>query len=86
MNMTPREAWLYAASWGSFVRSGDPGACMYGFNENCRPVSEEHRRQVLEYLDGCRKIVVENPENYDRDELTKMDQFARFIAHRRCSQ
>jgi hypothetical protein len=29
--MTPKQAWLAAAQWGSFMQSGDPGACMYGF-------------------------------------------------------
>lgn len=49
--MMPREAWLYAAEWGSFVTNGDPGACMYGFSENAQPQSEEHRARCLRWID-----------------------------------
>jgi len=80
--MTPKDAWLYAASWGSLIRSGDPGACMYGFNESCRPQSEEHRQAVLEYVKGCRAAVEASPEDYDDDELEKMDAFVEFITNR----
>lgn len=73
--MTNEEAWLYAASWGSFVRPGDPGACMYGFDERFVMQSEEHRRDVLAYIETCRAIVNERPEDFDDDELENMDAF-----------
>ena len=76
--MTPREAWEYAASWGSYMRSGDPGACMYGFDEDCRPQSEEHRQRVIDHLETCQRLVRANPQDYDKDELKKMDAFVRF--------
>lgn len=84
--MNPKDAWLYAASWGSFIRSGDPGACMYGFSDNCRPQSEKHRQDVIEWMKGCRLLVINNPENFDEDELEKMDAFVEFITHRELAQ
>ncbi len=80
--MSAEEAWLYAASWGSYMTSGDPGACMYGFDEQCRPQSEEHRAAVLEYIQACRRHVELEPGDYDEDELEKMDKFVAFIAKR----
>jgi hypothetical protein len=62
------------------MRSGDPGACMYGFNENCRVQSEEHRQAVLNYVEKeCRPFVITRPQDYDADELQKMDQFVAYI-------
>lgn len=53
--MTPEEFWLTAAQWGSFVRNGDPGACLYGFNEHGTVRSEEHRAQCIAYIETlCR--------------------------------
>ena len=72
--MTPADAWLYAASWGSFVRSGDPGACMYGFSADYRPQSERHRDDVLRHIGHCRQIVRDAPEHYDEDELDRLDE------------
>lgn len=77
--MSPYEAWGYAATWGSMMTSGDPGACMYGFDESCRPQSEEHRRDVLAWMKDCRANVVASPANYDADELHKLDAFVRHM-------
>lgn len=78
--MRPSEACQYAASWGSYMRSGDLGACMYGFSEDCRPQSESHRRQVIEYCKNvCIPMIEKNPEQYDRDELEKMNSFLKYI-------
>lgn len=80
--MTPMEAYEYAASWGSFMRCCDPGACMYGFKSDCRPQSEEHRQDVLNYIKTCRLIVTERPEDFDEGELAKLDAFVEFITKR----
>lgn len=78
--MTPYDAWLYAASWGSYMRDGDPGACMYGFNEHCRVQSERHRQDVLNWIEKeCRPNVIDDPQNYDEDELENMDAFVEYI-------
>lgn len=75
--MTPHDAWLYAASWGSFIRSGDPGACMYGFDERFRVQSEAHRQACLAWIETeCRPEVLAHPEQFDTDEL---DQMAAFV-------
>lgn len=70
--MTPREAWLYAAQWGSYMHGGDPGACMYGFSEGCRVQSEQHRQACLDWIDRCVLAVVASPTDYDDDELDKL--------------
>lgn len=80
--MTPIEVYECAASWGSFLRSGDPGACMYGFKSDCRPQSEEHRQDVINHMKTCRSNVTERPEDFDEDELEKLDAFVEFIAKR----
>ena len=80
--MTPIEAYEYAASWGSFMTSGDLGACMYGFNSDCRPQSEEHRQDVINYMTSCRMNVTSRPEDFDEDELDKLDAFVEFITKR----
>lgn len=81
--MTPKDAWLYAASWGSYVHNGDPGAVMYGFSEDCRPQSEKHRQAVIEYCQECRQSILENPDMYDdENELEVMDAFIGFIKER----
>jgi len=75
MSMSPKDAWLYAASWGSYIRAGDPGACMYGFNENFHVQSEDHRAACLKYISDCRLQVEANPDHYEPDELEQMDAF-----------
>ena len=49
--LTPAQAYDIASDWGSFIRSGDPGAVFYTFRfGDARPDSESHRRQCLAYL------------------------------------
>ena len=80
--MTPSEACEYAASWGSFMTSGDPGACMYGFDHDCRPQSEQHRQQVIDHMTACRLTVEANPDDYEENELETFDEFVEFITRR----
>lgn len=77
--MAPADAWAYAATWGSAMTSGDPGACMYGFDETCLPQSEAHRRDVLAWIADCRGHVVAAPDDYEADELEQLDSFVRYI-------
>lgn len=74
-SMTSHEAWLYAATWGSYMSSGDPGAVMYGFDETFTMQSEEHRADVLEWMKKSRELVKKRPSEYDADELENMDRF-----------
>ena len=73
MCMTNSDAWAYAASWGSYITSGDPGACLYGFDERFRVQSEEHRQDCLEQMANNRAYVVANPDDYESDELDQID-------------
>ena len=76
--MEPAAAWQYAASWGSFITAGDPGACMYGFDERFRMQSENHRAAVLAWIEtSCKPMVIERPDDYPDDEL---EQMAAFVA------
>lgn len=50
--MTPGNAWLLAAQWGSYMRAGDPGACMYGFDHRGMVQTETHRKQCLDWIDN----------------------------------
>jgi len=79
--MKPYEAWLYAASWGSYMTNGDPGACMYGFSEDCRPQSERHRADCLAWIDTeCLPAVRENPQGFDDDEESKLLDLRAYLA------
>ena len=61
--LSPKQFWLLAASWGSAVTSGDPGACMYGFTERGLVQSEEHRRDCIAYIEhDCRRAAEVNAE------------------------
>lgn len=56
MPMTPKQFWETAATWGSFVKNGDPGACMYGFDEKGLVQSEDHRADCLRFIENeCRE-------------------------------
>lgn len=57
--MTPKDFWIKAAQWGSYMTSSDPGACMYGFDERGSVQSEEHRKACIEWLHvTCRGSVL----------------------------
>lgn len=73
--MTPPEAWSYAAQWGSYIREGDPGACMYGFDEKFVMQSEDHRQSVIQQMAANREHVMERPDDYADDELRQIDSF-----------
>lgn len=80
--MSPREAWLFAASWGSAIgdgRDGD-GPSMYGYSEDCRPRDEEHRAASLRHIDHCLLIVAEAPQDYGRTEARQLRQLRRYLA------
>ena len=76
MKLGPQEAYSYAAQWGSYMTSGDPGACMYGFDERFHVQTEQHRTDCLEWVAKSRKSVEAKPANYETDELDKLDALA----------
>lgn len=67
-------AWLYAASWGSAMTSGDPGAVMHTFDADFTVNNENHRTEALEYVDKMVEIVKAKPDQYDADELKKLNR------------
>ena len=76
--MTSAEACEFAPTWGSYMRAGDPGACLYGFSDgDGRPQTEEHRQRCLEQMRLNLLHVKADPQNYDDDEA---EQIERFIA------
>lgn len=75
--MTNKQAWLYAASWGSYMHGGDPGACLYGFSENFRVQSEEHRHACLCEMRRNRARVEADPKRYERGEIRRIDALIR---------
>lgn len=75
--MTPFEFWLAAAEWGSYMTSGDPGACMYGFDERGCVQSEQHRANCVDWIENhCRKYADfnENP-NEGHKQLNAMLEY-----------
>ena len=77
--MKPSEAYEYASQWGSYMTSVDPGACMYGFDSDCRPQDEQHRDNVITYMGKMRLRILDDPSMFDSDELEQMDSFIEFI-------
>ncbi|MNU37026.1 hypothetical protein D3C71_256480 [compost metagenome] len=54
--LNPKQFWEMAATWGSAMTSGDPGACMYGFDERGVVQSEGHRQACIDYIESeCRR-------------------------------
>lgn len=50
--ITAKTAARIASQWGSFMTSGDPGACFYGFHiDDGRPQDEDHRQACIAYTE-----------------------------------
>jgi hypothetical protein len=48
--ITPAWAYEVASHWGSFMSSGDVGACFYSFHpKDARPIDEAHRAACIRY-------------------------------------
>lgn len=80
--MTPEDFWGRAALWGSYMTGGDPGACMYGFDERGAVQSEEHRKDCIEWLHvSCRDMVLHREyDNTEEDAATLEDDLAEIDA------
>mgnify|MGYP006318488921 FL=1 len=69
-----------AASWGSYMSNGDPGACMYGFGQDGRPLDEDHRKRCLEYIDRCCLPLLESPHpGYTQRDAQELHALRRHI-------
>lgn len=61
MKILPSEFSGIAARWGSFMRDGDPGACLYGFGGDGMVQSEAHRRECVVFIERhCRAAAAAN--------------------------
>jgi hypothetical protein len=61
--LTPEAFYLQAAQWGRYIRNGDPGSCLYTFDERGLVQSEAHRVQCIVWLDGhCRSAAALNED------------------------
>lgn len=47
------DAAAIAASWHSVMTWGDPGVAMYSVTSTGKVHSEEHRENLIAYIDGC---------------------------------
>jgi len=81
--MNEHEAVAYAATWGSYNRAGDPGACMYGFSHEIglKVQSEYHREQCLAQIAKNKARVEDEPDNdaFDDDEWDQLDCLEKMI-------
>lgn len=81
--MTESEAIAYAATWGSYMTGGDPGACMYGFSPEIglKVQSEQHRTNCLDWIERCKGRVRDEPDNdaFEPDEAEQLDCLAEMI-------
>lgn len=51
--ISSERAYEIITGWGSYIHSGDPGACFYGFSVNdARPQDQAHREQCITYLES----------------------------------
>lgn len=83
--LTPEQFWNQVSQWGSYMRAGDPGACLYTFDERGLVQSEEHRTTCIARLDGhCRQAATLNDDpkadNAMIDELVAYLRAAPIIA------
>ncbi len=70
-----RALWVATAKWGSFMHAGDPGQCMYAFNERSGFVSRKHAQQVI---DWCETHCMPDAQDIrDRQELADIVATAR---------
>lgn len=85
MPMTETEAIALAAEWGSYIRSGDPGACMYGFSPEIglKVQSEDHRQRCLDWIEHCKMQVEQDTEYESEDEAhaeyERLEELAQMI-------
>lgn len=75
------KAYQYCCNWGSYMYSGDPGACMYGFKINDgRPKDEAHRDRCLAYIQNLldnpiNKYGKRRPSSYQRELIALRNWF-----------
>lgn len=83
--LSPREAYNIASQWGSYMRSGDPGAVFYSFSgADATPHGPEHRKQLLAYTEDCLNTVRANPNYSDAERpqlVAELEALKLFFEH-----
>lgn len=77
--MTPKEFWLAAAQWGSAITGGDPGACMYGFDEKGLVQTEAHRADCLAWIEHCRKGIDQTSKTEAAERNRELDDLVAYL-------
>lgn len=72
MPIPPARFWARAATYGSMITNGDPGACMYTFDEDGIVRSEEHRSECIAWLEGF-----PNPDPEEQREIADLLEYLR---------
>ena len=67
---------MKCAGWGSYVRNGDPGGCMYGFSPGKGFRSVTHAAMVMHYTDGLLRDIKSHYTRQDIQDLSDILQTA----------
>lgn len=69
------EAAHIASLWWSVMTWSDPGVCMYAFGSTGRVQSEEHRQELLQYIDkDCMPGLLAWDDNDDRNKEESIEE------------
>ena len=78
--MEKEEAVRIASLWGSYMRAGDPGICMYGLSTTGKVQSQAHRQELLHYIDEhCLKQPDDPDRQNDPEDLEELRRLRRYI-------
>lgn len=79
------EAIRLASLWWSVMTWSDPGVCMYAFGSTGRVQSEEHRQELLQYIDNnCMPSLLAWEDDDDRDKeesIEELESLREYIEH-----
>lgn len=80
--LRPEQVATVAASWGSYMSNGDPGACMYAIGQDGLLPTEDLRKRCLEYIDRSCLPLVEPPcpsKGYTQRDVQELRALRRYI-------
>lgn len=77
MKITRDEACEIAEQWWSVMTWSDPGVCMYAFGSTGCVQSEEHRADILDYIDtDCMPAADSNDDpEADKEQLATLRKY-----------
>ena len=66
MSISKEEACHIASEWWSVMTWHDPGVCMYALGSTGKVQSEDHRNDLLSYIDkDCMPIAMKRTESHE---------------------